>query len=198
MADTRFSRKCMFEALVRLTKKKPYKEISVTEICEESGYNRSTFYRYYADKQELLEDGFTNEVRSYFNGVLLLVFKEGGTKKALPRVFSFIRKNSNLFMLVHEAGLDRELLYRFRDVFAIESDSDIKKKYYLQFFAAGFYSIMTEWLEDGMKESDEEMGRLVYEMDQAFGGAVRRRPSDREMERLEALRKENEKGGKRR
>lgn len=187
MADTSFSKKCLFEALIRLSEKKPYKDITVTEICDESGYNRSTFYRYYADKKELLEDGFTDEVKAFFSGVLVLVFAEGGAKKALPQVFAFIRKNFRLFVLMHEAGLDLDLMTRFREPFSLEMDNEIEKKYYLQFFAAGFYAIMIRWLEDGMKESDEEMGRLVYEMDDKFLRYVKRRPSEKEKERIKAL-----------
>ena len=38
-----------------LLKKKPIQEITVREICERTGINRSTFYNHYQDVYDLLE-----------------------------------------------------------------------------------------------------------------------------------------------
>ena len=43
------------EALIRLLQKKPFDKVSVKDICEEAGVNRTTFYNYFDDKDQLLE-----------------------------------------------------------------------------------------------------------------------------------------------
>ena len=43
------------EALIRLLQKETIDKISVTQICEEAGVNRSTFYNYFDDKYQLVE-----------------------------------------------------------------------------------------------------------------------------------------------
>lgn len=43
------------EALLRLLQEIPFEKISVKEICREAGVNRSTFYNYFDDKEQLLE-----------------------------------------------------------------------------------------------------------------------------------------------
>ena len=56
MRTNKFSKKCFFEALLRLYHQKSYPEIQISEICREAGYNRSTFYRIYPSKEALLLD----------------------------------------------------------------------------------------------------------------------------------------------
>ena len=46
----------MDEALLVLLEKKEYEFITVKEICEKAGVNRSTFYLHYETIDELLEE----------------------------------------------------------------------------------------------------------------------------------------------
>ena len=49
------SRDKIIFALAELMKEKSYRKISVTEICEKAGVNRSTFYRNFKDVYDLVE-----------------------------------------------------------------------------------------------------------------------------------------------
>lgn len=42
------------DALFAILLKKPFEELTVGEICDESGYPRATFYNYFDDKYDLL------------------------------------------------------------------------------------------------------------------------------------------------
>jgi len=48
------TKKNLYEALIYLMKDKTFEEIKVSDICEKSLTNRSTFYDHFADKYELL------------------------------------------------------------------------------------------------------------------------------------------------
>jgi AcrR family transcriptional regulator len=52
------TRQCLRDALLDLMKTKPYKKITVREICEKSNTGRVTFYNHYDDKYDLLLDCF--------------------------------------------------------------------------------------------------------------------------------------------
>ena len=43
-------------ALISLLKKKPFEYITVSEICETAGVNRSTFYLHYETVGDLLDE----------------------------------------------------------------------------------------------------------------------------------------------
>ena len=44
------------KALLALLDKKPFEFITISEICEEAGVNRSTFYLHYENTSDLLEE----------------------------------------------------------------------------------------------------------------------------------------------
>ena len=48
------TKKILFETLLNLMKTKNFEKIKISDICEESLINRSTFYAHYEDKYELL------------------------------------------------------------------------------------------------------------------------------------------------
>ncbi len=50
------------EALLALARERPASEISVSDIADKAGINRSTFYQHYADRDTLLADALDAEV----------------------------------------------------------------------------------------------------------------------------------------
>lgn len=69
MRTNTFSKSCFFKALLELAEEKEYKDIQISEICTRSGYNRSTFYRCYKNKEMVLTDGFKNMVAEFYASV---------------------------------------------------------------------------------------------------------------------------------
>lgn len=53
--QTEATKRAFADALCQLAEKKPATRISVREIVERAGYNRSTFYQYFHDAYDLLE-----------------------------------------------------------------------------------------------------------------------------------------------
>ena len=45
----------LLTALCRLGKEKPLSKLSVTAICQTAGYNRTTFYHYYQDVEDMVD-----------------------------------------------------------------------------------------------------------------------------------------------
>ena len=81
-----FSSSLMVEALLLLLEKKEYDSITVKEICEKAGVNRSTFYMHYDTKDDLLV-----ETMKYINARLL---SDSNYDAIIPR--SNDEKNFNL------------------------------------------------------------------------------------------------------
>ncbi|HEX9039174.1 MAG TPA: TetR/AcrR family transcriptional regulator C-terminal domain-containing protein [Ktedonobacterales bacterium] len=53
----RRTRKLLWEALLALLAERPLEEITVKDICERAMAHRTTFYKHYEDKYDLLEQG---------------------------------------------------------------------------------------------------------------------------------------------
>lgn len=57
----------VYDALVTLAKDKPIREIQVSELCRVAGVNRSTFYQYYQDIQDLIAQETTETLTQLMN-----------------------------------------------------------------------------------------------------------------------------------
>ena len=60
-----FTRQAIMDAFLRLLAHKPFRKITVRDIVEECGVNRTTFYYYYQDIYAIVEDLFSVALAAY-------------------------------------------------------------------------------------------------------------------------------------
>lgn len=100
----------MDEALISLLEKKDYEFITVKEICEKAGVNRSTFYLHYENINDLLEESIDyvmESMRTYFDEEKRITKKKIQTcpleelnlvtKEYLVPYLEFVKANQILF-----------------------------------------------------------------------------------------------------
>ncbi|MBQ9121331.1 MAG: TetR/AcrR family transcriptional regulator [Clostridia bacterium] len=66
----KLTKRLLREALLRLLEKKTIDKINITELCNEAGINRATFYRHYAVPADVLLDiemEFVEKVNAAFD-----------------------------------------------------------------------------------------------------------------------------------
>ena len=163
MRSNKFSKKCFFEALLTLYHQKPYSEIQISEICQTAGYNRSTFYRIYPSKEALLLDGFKEQyVMNYYHSIPVADDENMDTYlHNVELLFSFIRENHDFFLMMRDARMGNEMYLLFREAFPYDSRKDELSLYTRNFLAAGYLSAIYEWLDNGMKQSNQYMAALM-------------------------------------
>ena len=100
----------MDEALLILLEKKEFEYITVKEICQKAGVNRSTFYLHYENTSDLLE-----ETIGYINDKIKISFSEKiedvnsinkndlffVTPKYLIPYLTLVKENKKIFKLIH-------------------------------------------------------------------------------------------------
>ncbi len=107
-AETKFNNTAlkMNKALFLLLEEKKFKEITVTDICNKAGVNRSTFYSHYDTTQDLLIEAKENFITAFFSGYELkaqqleyLSKDETNfiTEKYLLPYLKFIKKNKKIY-----------------------------------------------------------------------------------------------------
>ena len=64
------------DALFSLMRRKPFQQISVTEICREAGIGRKTFYRHFEMREDVIEYQLENMRMEYQNGMNGLTLEE--------------------------------------------------------------------------------------------------------------------------
>ena len=62
-----YTARLMDEALLDLLQKKDYEFITVKEVCEKAGVNRSTFYLHYEGMDDLLKESYELICNRFFD-----------------------------------------------------------------------------------------------------------------------------------
>lgn len=163
-----FLMECMAKALIELLKEKPLSAISVSEITQKAGVSRMTYYRNYASKEEIFEKYMDYLIECYHREVteksrhasyiryenILLGFEYFRQNAELVRCLLDSRLGSNLRMKIIQNELDLSL----------SSQGDKESRYVTIAYANALFGVMTEWVQDGMKDSPEELAQLICDL----------------------------------
>ena len=164
----------MDKAFLQLLEKKDFAYITVKELCEAAGVNRSTFYLHYETMGDLLA-----ECTQYLNEQFLAHMKHDSasfiaklrdcpldelylvTPEYLTPYLSYIKENQRLFRTSLEnagtlhlndsyAGLLRHVIMPILDRYGVpEAD----RRYLVAFCISGLMAIITEWLKNDCTDS---------------------------------------------
>ncbi len=155
MSTKNFSQECFYDALISLSNSCDINEINIKQICKKAGYNRSTFYRHFSSKEDIVIQKVNNLIINWHSSLNLELGYEFDN---FVRLFEYFRKNSDAFVLLHKMNLDDELLrlsHKYLYTNFEVSDYDIV------FINNGILSVIYKWVDSGMNESNEYMATLL-------------------------------------
>lgn len=174
----------MDEALLSLLEKKDFAYITIREICNLAGVNRSTFYLHYENTWDLLQESLEymhEEFLSYFHEkskttvqTLQTCPKEEIvfiTPEYLLPYLTFIYEHQRLYRATMErpgAFSTREIYDKlFRYIFApVLERFDVPEKerpYRMDFYIKGIAGIVGRWLEEDCRLPIEEVSSLIQQ-----------------------------------
>lgn len=163
----------MNQALLKLLEEKEFEYITIKELCQKAGVNRSTFYLHYENMNDLLVESLNymlekfydhyndekfnlNIIKSLDNNDLILI-----KPKYIIPYLEFIKANKKLFLVAtnNPALFDVYKTFKkmYKDIFSPILDkynvSENEKKYILAFYLNGLHSIIIEWIKTDCKDS---------------------------------------------
>jgi AcrR family transcriptional regulator len=174
-ARVRRTRDALGDALVALMQEKPFDTITVQDVLDRANVSRSTFYMHYSDKDDLL----MSDADEFFEAISTALSQHGDKSdrvfpvqeffthltdvqpfiKALVKSGKF-QENMELARGHFARGIERRLteLPRSRMIPPNELPA-------IAFTHAGaLLSLLTWWLDRGMRESPAEMDQLFHRM----------------------------------
>jgi len=179
------TKKILREKLFELLEEKSLENISVKELAQAADINRSTFYFYYNDINDMLLQ-IQDEIYEVFAKEVLAPEASFVTLEDFvaycTRFLVFCKNNETICKFVISNDPNNTLTNRIKkDLFLRIPDStkvfsETNPKCYLTFFAvAGIWQTILKWMYDGMKIAPEEMalflsnvyfygGRTVFSM----------------------------------
>lgn len=156
MKSKEFSKDCFYNALISLLDEEEFSNIQISEICHKAGFNRSTFYRNYKSKIDIIIDKFNSEAIKCRKAI-----DSSSDHSLLNRItilFEMLKENSKVFILMHEASLDFQMFLVYKNIYKYENFS---KSYEFDYFAAGSYGVIMDWVLSGMKETAKQMAKII-------------------------------------
>ena len=159
------------DCLFRLLEQKSLKEITVKELTEEADVNRSTFYFYYKDINDMMMQ-IQNEIYTIFEADVISPNSDFNTVEDFTgyiiRFLLFCRENETIckFVISNDpdnnlAGMIRRSLLEHipdsRKVFAL----DDPKCYLTTIAMTGVWETVIQWMYDGMQVPPEELALFL-------------------------------------
>ena len=172
----------MDEAFLELIEKKDFAYITVKEICEKAGVNRSTFYLHYETVGDLLEESVQHiidrfvEFMPYDTADFLKKLNECPieelyliTPEYLTPYLSVIREHQRLMQtaLAHAAtlglensyaGLLRHVIGPILDRYGVQ---EADRGYLMAFYMKGLMAVIEQWLKNDCRDSVERIAGLM-------------------------------------
>ncbi len=158
-----FTENAIKRSFIRLLEKKPLKSITIRDIVDDCGINRSSFYYHFQDIPALLEriiqEGSDSIIRKNANGTIA---------ECMEGVIRFLLRYKKSVLHVYKA-VDREMFqewvehacqyfvtnYLERTLSGITVDETVRKmltEYYI-FLVSGF---LLKWAKTGLDENEAE------------------------------------------
>ncbi len=143
-------------AFINMLQSKEINKISVTDICKETGLNRSTFYANYIDIYDLA-DKLREKLEKDFDSV----FTQNINRDA-ETMFRHIYENQIFYKTYFKLGYDNQHQAYIYDTVRAENEFSGKYiNYHIEFFRNGLNSIIKMWLANGCRETPEEMAEIL-------------------------------------
>jgi len=146
------------KAFIELIQTKNIEEITVTDICNITHLNRSTFYANYLDIYDLVDKIKVKMIEDFFN-----IYKDETSNKYhsynFLKLFYHIRENQLFYKTYFKLNLDLTDSVKYIDSKEVERFLTDSKNldYHIEFFKAGLNAIIKKWLNSGCKETPEEI-----------------------------------------
>ena len=160
------------EYFVKTLEEKEISKITVREICEAVGINRSSFYLHYQDVYALLEalcleigkelfedfEKAAEKSKVYFSDVYLLI------------LLQHVRKHYKLYRAyianVGMTQIEQGYQILFEDIFKpyfrkLGMKSERRMEYHFLYVKSGFFAVLGKWMMHDCVDSPEEIAEII-------------------------------------
>lgn len=169
-ARVRYTKRVIKESFITLINEKPFHSITLKEVCELAGINRSTFYKHYRDIydwRDQLENALLELVDSFINEST----GSSDITETLTAQFGNMRKDKDLYHAITSPNFESNIMERMLGS-VLEKTNEETKKYYssavseserrwdFHYVIKGCLGALECWVDEGMREEPSEIARF--------------------------------------
>ncbi|TCD46087.1 TetR/AcrR family transcriptional regulator [Streptococcus sp. X16XC17] len=157
------------EAVTQLLSEKAFEQLTISHITHRAGINRGTFYLHYQDKYDMMAQFKEDTLDQIF---YILQEEENHPRQAILRTLIYIQENFAFISAMSKTRyinfsesikefILRILAYSDNFETAVTSVYHIPFLYAREVYLASLESIISLWIENGAKESPQEMADIL-------------------------------------
>ena len=165
------TKQALIASFKKLLETEPFDKITISDITNDCGLSRQTFYYHFRDIFDMIRWIYNSESLNEIGG-------RGGYgtwQDKIRELFDYTLNNKSLILGTFNSKCRNDLvgyymdvsIRKISDIVKMKSDGDIAekdKKFIASVYAYAFVGIMVDWISDEMKESSEEMVDRVYKI----------------------------------
>lgn len=147
------------DTVLRLLKEKPLNDISISEIVSIAGVGRTSFYRNYETKEDVIKKYIEDLIEAWERE-----YKASGKNsnaEMYGSLFKHLKDNADFYLLLKERNLMHLFLEVFLEKFGPKPEYENMWAYTTAFITYGTYGWIEEWIGRGTQESAETMAELL-------------------------------------
>lgn len=177
----RKTKAALLSCLTKLMLEKKVSDITVKELTDLADVNRSTFYLYYKDIFDMVEQ-IETEMLASFTTAFQKVKEESNSYTSLlsfyTYIFEYVNENSEMCKILLGPDGDYLFIEKFKKVITETkppfdtSIPKIKLRFLRPYIITGCVGIIQQWLRDNMDVSPKEMALIIMELSQNTIGNV--------------------------
>ena len=145
-------------AMMELLKKKPFSEITVSDLVKKSGASRASFYRNYQSKEQIVDE----YLEQIFGTIIdQYPISAENIREQVLNIFTEIYKWKSELEILRKAGLLDQIDHLIlRDTIGEIKNNQVFHKYFFFFFAS---ALIKAWIEFGFTETPEEITAVFFQ-----------------------------------
>ena len=162
----KITKRLLKDAFTEMLKEKDIYHISIRELCEKADVNRTTFYKYYGNQFDLLDEMENDLLRSIEE-----TFNEENIDEArgIEKILLFLEKDIDFTRLLLNSSVDAEFPNKLfslatvtRTVEKTMANIPIQEREYIhRFLLYGAYEMIRTWVNKDNRESAKEMSIII-------------------------------------
>ena len=162
----KITKRLLQDAFTEMLKEKDIYHISIRELCERADVNRTTFYKYYGNQFDLLdemENDLLHSIEETFN-------KENVDEASgIEKILLFLEKDIDFTRLLLNSRVDIEFPQKLFSLATVTRTVEktmlniplYEREYIHRFLLYGAYEMIRAWVNKDNRESAGEMALII-------------------------------------
>ena len=173
------TKNALADSLKALLEFRPVDKITISDITDDCGVNRMTFYYHFQDIYDLLEWSWIREANKVLNGKKTYDTWQQG----FLQIFNAVSENKQIVMnIYHSVNREQIEIYLYKLTYdllfgVVEENAagmdvrDDDKKFIADFYKYAFVGLILDWIKNGMKADPSQ---VIEHLDVLIHGDIKK------------------------